>query len=202
MGKVAVIYAGKYGTTKQYAQWICEETGGDLLQAKACSAQMLQAYDCIVFGGAVHAGRILCIDRFKKWYPEIAEKKVAVFVVGLHVEDETQQQELRELNFLKAESSFKMLFRKTAGSTRNLSEMETAISSLPCWFFPGAYDPAKVSGTDKMMMGMVKKMLEGKAADALQASDRKLLAAIENGADFTERSQIAPLADWILHAEK
>ena len=30
MEKVAVIYEGKYGSTEQYAKWICEETSGDL----------------------------------------------------------------------------------------------------------------------------------------------------------------------------
>ncbi len=197
MSNIAVIYAGKYGTTEQYARWICEETGGDLLKAEECSAQMLRQYETVVFGGAVHAGRILGIDRFKKWYPKIAGKKAGIFVVGLNVMEEGQQQELRELNFFKVESSFKMLVRQTAGRQRKLSDAETAISSLPCWFFPGAYDPAKVSGTDKMMMGMVRKMLAGKKVSEQTQAEQKLLAAIDSGADFTDRTLVAALTTWI-----
>ena len=113
MGKVAVVYAGKYGTTKQYGQWICEETGGALFAADQCSEKLLEDYDVIVFGGAVHAGRILGMDRLRKWYPKLCQKKIAVYAVGLNVEDENARAELRELNFFKQESSFKMIFSQS-----------------------------------------------------------------------------------------
>ena len=40
MEKVAVVYAGKYGTTKRYGQWICEETGGEIGRA-SCRERVL-----------------------------------------------------------------------------------------------------------------------------------------------------------------
>ena len=201
MGKVAVVYAGKYGTTKQYGQWICEETGGALFAADQCSEKLLEDYDVIVFGGAVHAGRILGMDRLRKWYPKLCQKKIAVYAVGLNVEDENARAELRELNFFKQESSFKMILRQ-AGAKRNLSDEEESFSQLPCFFLSGAYDPAKVSGGDKMMMGMVKKMIGGKPASQITESERNLLTAMEEGAEYTDRAAAAPLIQWVLEAGK
>lgn len=53
MEKVAVIYEGKYGSTKQYAKWICEETSGDLFSLEEAVKTDLTAYDAVVFGGAI-----------------------------------------------------------------------------------------------------------------------------------------------------
>ena len=39
MEKVAVIYEGKYGSTEQYAKWICEETSGDLFSLEEALKQ-------------------------------------------------------------------------------------------------------------------------------------------------------------------
>ena len=38
MKKTAVIYGSKYGATKQYATWIAEELGADLINYKDAKA--------------------------------------------------------------------------------------------------------------------------------------------------------------------
>ena len=193
MGKVAVIYAGKYGSTKQYAQWICQETGGDLYAVSDCSAADLVDYDTVIFGGAIHAGGILGIDKLKKLYPFIADKQVLTFAVGLNTESEEARRECRELNFTKQEIAFKKILRRIKGGGRKQSAREVEFSQLPCWFFRGAYDPGKVSGTDKAMMGVVKKMIAGKRPSEVTQSERELLRAIEEGADYMNRDCIREL---------
>ena len=141
------------------------------------------------------------MDRLRKWYPKLCQKKIAVYAVGLNVEDENARAELRELNFFKQESSFKMILRQ-AGAKRKLSDEEENFSQLPCFFLSGAYDPAKVSGGDKMMMGMVKKMIEGKSSSEITDSERRLLTAMEEGADYTDRAAVVPLIQWVLDAVK
>ncbi len=196
MEKIAVIYTGKYGTTQQYARWICEETGAELFDGESCSEKALADYDVLVFGGAVHAGKILGMDRLQKWFPKICDKKIVTFAVGLNVEDESQRQQLRELNFFKQESSFKMILRQ-AGAKRKLTDEEEQFGQLPCFFLRGAYDPAKISGADKLMMGMVKKMIAGKPDSQMTDSERELLDAIEHGADYTDRAAIMPLVEVV-----
>lgn len=197
MNKVAVIFEGKYGSTEQYAKWICEETGGDLFTASACKAADLAGYDTVIFGGALRAGAVRGIDKFKKLYPSIAEKRIFCFVVGLNVEDEAAQKECRELNFVKQENSFMKIFTRKMTDEERMSERELAFSKLPLYFFRGAYDPAKVSGVDKTMMGMVKKLIGTRREEEVTQSERKLLEAIDHGADYVNRSEIKALVEAV-----
>lgn len=195
MKKIAVIYAGKYGSTERYARWIAEETGADLIPERDVKAGDLADTEVIVFGGAVHAGAILGIQTLKKLYPQIAEKKILTFAVGLSMEDMATQQECRELNFTKQPSGFKKLI--SGGRPPRMTPQEEAFSQLPCWFFPGAYDPGQVSGMDRKLMAVVRRMIAGKPPQEMTETDRKLLEAIDHGADYTDRAAIRPLLEAI-----
>lgn len=169
MNKIAVVYEGKYGTTRQYAQWIAEETGAEMFSADRCKAADVADCDTIIFGGAIHAGGILGINFLKKNISKLSGKKILTFAVGLNVSGQQAQEECREINFVK----------KLAG--------------LPCWFLPGAYDPKQVTGFDKKMMGLVKKMIAGKKAEEQTEDEKKLLDAIENGANYVDRDALTEL---------
>lgn len=194
MSKIAVIYAGKYGTTEKYANWIAEETGAAVFDVNKCKAADLTAYDTLVFGGAIHAGRILSIDFLKKNLHVLSEKKIFAYAVGLNVEDEAIRKECVELNFFKQPSAFTKIF---GGGKRSLSATEERMAQIPCYFFKGAYDPTRISGMDKQMMGMVKKMISGKRESEMTQSEKDLLNAIENGADYSSRDQIAELVEAV-----
>ena len=99
---VAVVYYSKYGTTEQYARWISEETGADLLDARKCKIRDLAGYDTIVYGGGIYAGGIKGIELItKNWSGALEGKKVLVFAVGITVEDEANRQQCMEINFEK-----------------------------------------------------------------------------------------------------
>lgn len=195
MKNIAVIYAGKYGTTEKYARWIAEETGAEVIPESSVSAKDLADRDVIIFGGAIHTGGIMGIQTLKKLYPQIAEKKILTFAVGLNVGDKEVQDQCRELNFTKQPSGFKMLV--SGGRRGRMTAQEEAFSQLPCWFFPGAYDPSKVSGVDRKVIKLVRRMIEGKRAEEITASERQLLEAIDRGADYTDRAAIRPLIEAI-----
>lgn len=193
MTNIAVIYAGKYGTTERYARWIAEETGGELMPESGVSVKTLADKDVIIFGGAVHAGAILGIQTLKKLYPQIAEKRILTFAVGLTIGDKETQDECRELNFTKQASGFKRLV--SGGKPARMTEQEKAFSQLPCWFFLGAYDPSRVSGMDRKMMAVVRRMIAGKRANEITDAERQLLEAIDHGADYTDKEAIRPLLE-------
>ena len=50
-----VIYKSKYGSTKQYAQWIAEELDCEAVDAKTVKDDDLLKYDNIVYGGGLYA---------------------------------------------------------------------------------------------------------------------------------------------------
>lgn len=177
MSKVAVIYEGKYGTTEKYAGWIAEATGADVFQASKCKAADVEAYDTIVFGGAIHAGKILGIQFLQKNIDKLSGKRILAFAVGLNVDGAEIREQCIGFNFIK----------KLAG--------------IPCYFFPGAYDPAKISGMDKVIMGTMKKfmknMMSGEQPEDQKGTEMNLLDAIEHGADFTDRDRITPLVNAV-----
>ncbi|WP_161875207.1 flavodoxin domain-containing protein [Ihubacter sp. rT4E-8] len=195
MKKIAVIYAGKYGTTERYARWIAEETGAEVIPVREVSAEELADRDIIIFGGAIHAGTIMGIGTLKKLYPKIAEKKILTFAVGLSVSDKEIQAECRELNFTKQSSGFKRLL--SGGKPTRMTAREEQFSQLPCWFFPGAYNPSSISGVDRKLMAVVRRMIEGKRPDEITSSERQLLEAIDHGVDCTDRGAIQPLVEAI-----
>ena len=171
MKKVAVIYKGKYGSTEKYAKWIAEETGADVFTPETCRVKELEQYDVIVFGGAVHAGGISGIDFLKKNIGKIREKKILVFTVGLNIDTEETRKELVSINLVKK------------------------LEGLPCYFFPGAYNPEKVKGMDKALMKVVKKMISG--GNSEEGTAEKLLHAIEYGDDFTDRNAVKEIVEEI-----
>ncbi len=81
MGKAVVIYKSKYGSTKQYAQWIAEALDADLFDV--AKVRDLGQYQTIVYGGGLYASGIIGSDFLVKNYELLKEKRIVVFTVGL-----------------------------------------------------------------------------------------------------------------------
>ena len=78
-----VIYKSKYGSTKQYAEWIAEELDCSYVDAKDISIDDLEKYDSIVFGGGLYAEVIAGVSLITKNLDRLKNKKIAVFTTGL-----------------------------------------------------------------------------------------------------------------------
>ena len=163
MRKIAVVYKSKRGTTKQYAQWIAEEVGADLFDADQCTGADLSDYDTIVFGGWLRAGGLQGIEFLRKNMGTFCVKDVFTFAVGLNVDGIAARQECREINFKK--------------------ELE----KVPCYFLPGAYNPEDIKGGDKIIMGIMKKLMGD--------NNPELKEAIVKGANFVDRDEIKYIVD-------
>lgn len=176
MDKTIVIYKSKYGATKQYAQWIGEALDCRVMDFDQMSKQELTNYDNIIYGGGVQAGGIKGFDKFKKWIRkylwlvEKPEKNIIVFAVGINLQTSETRKQLRDINFNKK-----------------------WLRGLTCYFLPGAYNPELVTGSDKMLMGMVKKMLNGKSEGERTPEDKVLIDAIENGCNFIDKEAVKPI---------
>jgi len=166
MRKIAVVYKSKHGTTKQYAQWIAEETGADLFNADQCKGSDLSDYDTIVFGGWIRAGGVQGIEFLRKNMGTFCVKDVFAFVVGLNIDGIAARQECRDINFKK--------------------ELE----EVPCYFLRAAYNPSEITGGDKIIMGIMKKLMGD--------NNPELKDAIINGADYVDRSEIKYIVEALL----
>jgi menaquinone-dependent protoporphyrinogen IX oxidase len=79
--KGIIIYKSKYGSTKQYADWLHEETGFDLYGIEGFS-QDLSEYDTIVIAASIHAGSLSLKGFLLEKWPLISKKRTAVLVTS------------------------------------------------------------------------------------------------------------------------
>ena len=81
--KTIVVYKTKYGSTKTYAEWIGEELGCEVVDAKNISIDDLTKYDAIVYGGGLYAEVINGVTLITKNIDKLADKKLVVYTTGI-----------------------------------------------------------------------------------------------------------------------
>ncbi len=80
--RVLIVYQSKYGSTKQYAEWIHKEIPSQMVDIKKCNAPQFIKYDVIVFGGYIRTGRIVIAPLIIETWNTIKEKKVILFTAS------------------------------------------------------------------------------------------------------------------------
>ena len=80
--KILIVYQSKYGSTKQYAEWICRETKGDLANVANGDRPDLAGYDIIIIGGYVRTGSIVIAPYIRDHWSVIKGKKVILFTTS------------------------------------------------------------------------------------------------------------------------
>ena len=78
-----VIYKSKYGSTKQYAEWIAEELGCNAVEAKSVKADDLLQYDTIIYGGGLYAEIINGVSLITKNIQKLSGKKIVIYTTGI-----------------------------------------------------------------------------------------------------------------------
>ena len=72
--KGIVVYKSKYGATKKYAQWLCEETGFDMCEVSEAKVENLEEYEVIIFGGGIYASGVPVTGFIKKNIKKLVRK--------------------------------------------------------------------------------------------------------------------------------
>ena len=78
-----VVYKSKYGSTKQYAEWIAEDLGCEALDAKNVKIEDLEKYDTIIYGGGLYAEVINGVILLTKNMDKLEGKKLIVYSTGI-----------------------------------------------------------------------------------------------------------------------
>ncbi len=78
-----VIYKSRYGSAKQYAEWIKEELGCDIKNEKETKISDLLKYDTIIYGGGLYSEVIAGVTLITKNIQKLKNKKIAVFTTGI-----------------------------------------------------------------------------------------------------------------------
>ena len=138
--KAVVLYRSKYGSTKQYAEWIAEELGADIFPADAFSPEQFALYDTVVFGAPVFGGAVLGIAAVADHMDVLRDKRLFVFTVGLTPPD--AEQSLADL----AEKNYPATLMKHA----------------EFFHFRGALDAKKLTFGHKILLKMINSSMRNK----------------------------------------
>ena len=87
MKDIAVVYATKYGHTKQYAEWMKEEAGADIFAAASFTPTKALEYKAVVFAGGVYGDKILIMDWLKKNLGQVNVNKMIIAAVSWYCND-------------------------------------------------------------------------------------------------------------------
>ena len=194
--RTIVLYTSKYGAAETYARWIAEALGCQALPLAGFSKKELQDYDTVIYGGGVQAGGVRGLEQFTKWIKgdlklrqmakrgTISEAEAAgsgafdrqyyIFAVGISLDSEENRLQLRDINFDK-----------------------DWLRELPCFFLPGAFDPAKLEGVDKAIIKVATKMFLDKPEAQAAAEDAQVLRYFETGCDLIDRTRTTALIEAV-----
>lgn len=165
--KAIVIYHSRTGFTRRYAEWIAEAAGCQAVSYEKRGEIKLDAYDAILFGSWVHAGKIRRLDWLKRQLPGLKGRRVIVFAVGaMPMGDGQDAGKMFEQNF---------------------SEEERA--QVRCFYLQGGLNYERMGTMDRMMMAMFRKML------ARQPESAQMANQIAKSYDCASRDAIRPLLE-------
>ncbi len=169
-----VIYKSKYGSTKEYAEWIAEDIGALAVDVKNIKADELTKYDTVIYGGGLYAEMIGGISFITKNFDKITGKKIAVFTTGL------TPPECREYyDEYVVKKNFK----------------PHMIEKVKMFNFPGKMIVDELSFPHKTAIKALKKIMSAK--ENPNEMEQMLIKLCEESGDFTDRAAIKELVEYI-----
>jgi len=79
--RILIAYQSKYGSTRQYAEWIREACSGDLVNAEEELPDM-SGYDILIIGSSVRIGKIVIAPFIQGQWDAMKGKKVILFTTS------------------------------------------------------------------------------------------------------------------------
>lgn len=98
-----IIYKGKYGATRQYAEWLNKDLSLHITVAEEVHDQELEKSDYLLIGTSVYFGKFLIKHWLKKNAEKIKNKKLFLFVVTATSPDEKELRATFEKNNIPLE---------------------------------------------------------------------------------------------------
>ena len=168
MAKIAVVYKSKYGSAKQYAQWLRAAMEAQLLEMPVTAPQ-LAPFEKVIYVGGMYAGGVSGFSAFKKAWGQGSGKQLTLCAVGMAPGSEEGAKEITQRNLPPAMRGNVSVFQ-----------------------LRGALDYPKMSRVHRAMMWCLKGML--KLVKGKNDPQTKLIAdSYGKRSDFSDKSTIRPV---------
>ena len=174
--KILVAYTSKYGSTKQYAQWIAEALDAALAEGGALKPIDLMGYDVVIYGGGLYAGGIAGVRLVTQPPPKktLKKTKFVVFTVGLADPETTDYSGIIQKAFTPEQREKISLFH-----------------------LRGGVDYSRLGNADKILMHMMKRHTQRKPEADRTEDDRIFLETYGGQIDFSDKDTISPLVEFV-----
>lgn len=90
-----ILYKTRYGSTRQYAEWLRDETGFPCMDIAQCPRD-LSGYDTVLLGSSVLAGRLVLRGWIRKCWPVLQGKTLHLFLTHLRDAEDAPAKVLAE----------------------------------------------------------------------------------------------------------
>lgn len=169
-----VIYKSKYGSTKQYAEWIGEALSCPVQEAKSVSAKDLETYDTLIYGGGLYGEVINGVHLITKNMEKLRGKKIAVFTTGI-----TPLKYREYYDKMVIEKNFK----------------EGIPSEIRVFNFLGKMVLKELSVTHRAALKTLKKIMQGKENPS--EMEKLLIELCDADGDFSDKAAIDALLEYV-----
>ena len=173
MNKILILYKSKYGATEKYARMLAEKLGAVLLENKKLRPEQLKPYNAIIYCGGIYAGGVAGIAFLRKNAALLNGKKAAVLAVGASPYDEKAIARVRVQNL--------------AGLPKG-----TAL-----FYGRGAWDESAMMAGDRLLCGMLKKMVAKKDPASMEPWEQALMEAMGKKCSWVDEKYLLPLIAYI-----
>lgn len=173
--KRIVIYTSKYGSTEKYAKWLAEALKCPAKKQKDAGAPDLEAYDTVLYGGGIYAGRIEGFQKFLKSLGSGKNKKLILFLVG--IKDTVEMDAYQKV----ADQNIPQEWRKV----------------FQIFALHGDQLFSKMNTVHKMMMRLMHSMIKKKPETEQTEEDKQFLESFGKDIVCSSREQIEPILSYL-----
>ena len=177
MSNILVLYKSKYGSTKQYAEWIAADLSADLYEASSFSSGSWEDYSTIVYCGGIYANNINGVKTIIKNQAKLSGKKIIIVACGL---SNPNNKEL----FERIENG---LYRKLP---------QTIKDGVNFFLLRGGVTYSELRFFDDKVLKMLEKMLQSKNPQTLGPEEREMLEVLGKDFSFVDRASIQPIVEY------
>lgn len=168
-----VVYKTKYGSTGKYAEWIGEELGCRVVNAKDIKSDELLKYDTIIYGGGLYAEVINGVSLITKSFDKLSGKKIIVYTTGI-----TPPEYREYYDKLVIEKNFK----------------SGMLDKIKIYNFPGKMVTNELSAVHKTALKTLKKIMSAKTNPT--EMEKLLIDLCDVNDDLTDRNAIKELIEY------
>ncbi|MCL2374159.1 MAG: flavodoxin domain-containing protein [Treponema sp.] len=177
MSDTLVIYKSKYGSTKQYAEWIAADLNADVYDPSRFSPRDLDRYATVIYCGGLYANSIRGVRFIARNKNRLRGKKIVIVACGL---------------------SYPHFEESVARVQRGLeSRLPQALHENSRLFMVrGSITYSRLKFFERFILRMLETALRKKNPERLTLEEQEMLGVLGSDFSFVDRASVQPIVEY------